>query len=379
MHFESRGVRAVSRARLLAPIAILFYIGTGCLSQRKSAAPEMPCFVRLEPLLSLHPAWKQVARNDALAARVNALSRPEVSSVVFPQPPPVTYSTDIPPQQIESRQKRQREDAERYVRQLKEFLLARNKEQVVRDVQTFQRAERARLTREAEQRDAQERSMRDTFAQQDRQLRAESQRLEVRAIVFRLNVEQFTGQLRKDSEIMLEQVEREKRAVDEKRTTLASELEQKVAHLRKSREAEFAETVQRYKQQREAELQESMERLLAGEMERLKIESEAIAPLSDALPETLKPEALAVPASPDAKAAFARAMPGWERALERERTVWKEQKARLIALIRQETEQAVRQVAAQQGWKLVLPGTPGAQDATGAVARLLRGQWKNAP
>jgi hypothetical protein len=262
---------------------------------------------------------------------------------------------------------------------LKEFLLARNKEQVVRDVQTFQRAERARLTREAEQRDAQERSMRDTFAQQDRQLRAESQRLEVRAIVFRLNVEQFTGQLRKDSEIMLEQVEREKRAVDEKRTTLASELEQKVAHLRKSREAEFAETVQRYKQQREAELQESMERLLAGEMERLKIESEAIAPLSDALPETLKPEALAVPASPDAKAAFARAMPGWERALERERTVWKEQKARLIALIRQETEQAVRQVAAQQGWKLVLPGTPGAQDATGAVARLLRGQWKNAP
>src|SRR5690349_13015517 len=106
MLLRARGRAAVSETRLCAFFLILCVVMTGCRSNQEPS-PRPRRFVRLDSLLTLHPAWNQVSALDQEAAQFSSvtLQAAALHYTPAPMPPPFVPPDTLPANLAKDREK----------------------------------------------------------------------------------------------------------------------------------------------------------------------------------------------------------------------------------------------------------------------------------
>jgi len=371
----TRGGVVARKALLLALLSINLGLA-GC--QRKAAQPPRH-YVRLEALLPLHPIWEQVARLESLAQATRQSAQQQAASLRLEASPlPVSFPAPVavPPSLEQERRARIAEDARRRIQGLAEELRRRNAELL--------RREEAAGARQLENQVAAARTeLEGALLARQANIRTEYEGklnpLRFKSVIFETQVRGFSGQPQQDAQAQLNAINAEVARLEQERDTRLAEAQEQMQRDLAARKQELTRQYNARLAQRRAELETLAARQVQREEASLSAQSEPIPPLGSASLGTLPPTVpLPPPASPDtvAPAAFAQAQGQVAAAGSRQRAEVEAQKAHFVALIREDTRQAVLAISHRQGWVLVPQGTPGASDWTQAVAGELRAQWQ---
>ncbi len=369
--------RAQYRARVrwlqsLALIGIIAWVA-GC---RSAPAPGGKYYVRLDALLPLHPGWAQVVSLQSVSGVVQTAPAQATALHLPTSPLPAAFPAPVavPPNLEQERRQRIVEDARRRLAALAEELRRRNAERSQAEERLGQRELAARL---AAARVALEAAL---PAQLDRIARAFETRLtplNFKEIVFRTQVRGFTGQPRQDAQTQLQAVLDEIARLNQERDTQLAEARAQVQRQLDADRAqwtrELADRLAKYRRQLETLAAQQVAREQTG----LNAAAEPIPPLSSlAAPTASTAPPLQPPTEPNTGAVFGQAQAQVNVAVRQQQADLAAQKAQMIAALRDDTQQAVLQIARQGGWTLVAQGVPGARDGTDTVAKALRAQWQ---
>lgn len=374
--------RPVSFAFRLVPLPFLCLLpllgGSGLIGCRRSA-PSVPQYtVRLDPLLPLHPLWGQVATLDDIQARLNtpATALQAMEWEARPLPPAFAVPEIIPPDLARERQKRIEADANRYVEQLEEFLRQRDEDVFARVERSERKAMEARLAEELANRIEE---LRESNKKQADTLSNQIRLLQFRDVPFQSQIRTFKGQPLQDAQIQHRQLLARIAALSERRDALLADVRpQAEKEMQPRREQALAELQEKLRRRREESAQK-IAAALERARERLRAEAEAIPPLEQVAQSlALPPVSSAVSPLPPASSVFLPARTKMEAVQRQQSAHIMTQRERLLAAIREDTRNAVLQVAHQEGWQLRETGAAGIADHTEAVAETLKTQWKPA-
>jgi hypothetical protein len=376
---RKQGGDRVRYAPLLALFGTCIFLSAGC--RRPPEPPAAHRFVRIEALLSLHPAWEQVTSLDRTASRFPAAKALAIGLHWQPSPLPAPFTPPdtFPKRLAEEREQRIKEDAARYVAQLERSLNARRDD-------LYRRAERG----EKRQLQAAEAQVLATTIARMRALN-EVQALGLQrkidtlgyrdaALVAQISYyNQFNAdQLIRDAQSQVDQVRRQIRDLTAQRQQVLEEdvrprAEQAIVPEQKRLRAESDTRLK----QRLTELDANVQQQIAQEKARLQQEPAPIKPLAELPipPFNARATPLILPPAPPAAADIGQAQAVVDAGLARQQKTWQAQRANLVSMIRADTVQAVMQIARQKGWKPVIEGRPFQPDATSEVAAMLRAQW----
>jgi hypothetical protein len=291
-----------------------------------------------------------------------------------PLPPAFPAPVVIPANLAQERRQRIAEDARRRIAGLTQELRRRNEERVRREERAAQRQLEARLAAAKAEREA---ALPARLEAIRREAVQQIEPLRYKEVVFLSQTREFTSQPLLDAQTQLNAVRAEiARLTDEREARLAdarAEVQRQLDADRAKWTAELEQNLAR----RRAELEALAARQIAHEEASLAAETEPIPDLGTALPPPPGPaEQPQPPIAPPTDAAFARARAQVGAAVSQQQAALEAQRQRLLAAIRKDTEQAVIQVARQQGWTLAPEGAAGASDMTATVAEALRAQWQ---
>src|SRR5437762_2713192 len=123
MLLQARGGEAARFARLLA----FFTIGSVVIAGCRSTGGPLPApryYVRLDSLLTLHPAWSQVTALDQQTAQFSSAQQQAATLryATAPLPQPFAPPETVPANLAKEREKRVKEDARRYIVNLERSL-----------------------------------------------------------------------------------------------------------------------------------------------------------------------------------------------------------------------------------------------------------------
>lgn len=326
----------------------------------------------MQDLLPLHPLWsRSIILQQRLPEQKTGGNLHVPGHVFHPLPPPLAEPGALPPDLTRERQRRLEADARQYVQQLEEFLRQRASDALARLERAERKAIDARMTDARERRIAAET---EENRKQAQQLTGEITRLRIRRIAFESQIRTFKGQPRADAQKQLGILDARIAALEAERTRKLDDVRPRIfQEIEQQREQLLQELAEKIRARRAAE-EHTIAEALSGARERLRFEAEALAPLS--LPEQNAPHPQAVsqlhePASRTTQ----KTQHALQRAWQNNRTAQEAQHRRLLARIRADTEKTVQQIALQEGWIPVPPGTPGAPDRTEQVAQTLRRIW----
>jgi len=369
----AQGGAAARGALLLALLSIGVAAG-GC---RRASAPSAPrVFVRLEALLPLHPTWAQVTSLQRMAQTGQSAQAQAAGLRLATSPLPPTFPAPIaiPANLAQERRQRIAEDARRRIAGLTQELRRRNEERVRREERAAQRQLAARLAAAKAEREAalpaRLEAIRREAAQQIEPLR-------YKEVVFLSQTREFTSQPLLDAQTQLNAVRAEIARLTDERDARLADAQAEVQRQLDADRAKWTAELEQNLARRRAELEALAARQIAREEASLAAETEPIPDLGTALPPPPGPaEQPQPPTALPTDAAFARARAQVGAASSQQQAALEAQRQRLLAAIRKDTEQAVIQVARQQGWTLAPEGAAGASDMTATVAEALRAQWQ---
>ena len=117
-----RGEGVARKALLLALLTINSMSGQGC--KQPAIVNTTPQAVRVDALLTLHPAWAQVIALDQTVSKfTDRLPMREPAAVpLTPMPPDLNMPAPLPPTVTQDRQQRTRDYETQYLQQLAETL-----------------------------------------------------------------------------------------------------------------------------------------------------------------------------------------------------------------------------------------------------------------
>lgn len=368
----ARGARRLALVSLWGVMSLF----VGCRPAPLLLTPKR--YVRMESLLPLHPAWAQVLSLDRIARQMRVAAPPAFSFTPLP-PAPQAFAPPPaePPGLAAQRQERIRADALRYERQLEQALTDS-------DRLLFNRQERTERKR-VQQQMAQERAKRLDVLQtealhQTRDISRQITRLQFRIVALKSQLNVYTDQPLQDAQIQYRQALAQVAALRQKlRDVLADvepEVERQLRALQPQLEAASQQRLQQFQEQQAADRAQKIAR------ERQNLES-AVTPLPATLtaplplPSDARETPLALPTSADAARSLQRGAVQVQGAVARQAAQWERERHLLLDTIRNDTEQALKQIARKQGWQLVAPQTVGATDATAAVIPALTAQWRH--
>ena len=357
----------------LALCLVPFCLSSGC--RRLAVAPATPRSARIEALLPLHPAWEQTQALNRVVAGLAPFNR-VLSGAVPPLPPPFAFTQTAPKNMADERKKRIQDDAEQYLIQLTSFLIADNAQRLAREVRARQRQADAQYRRELETKIAE---LTAAAAKQRNALNAQINRLGYKLVAYDSQGRIFIGQSQRDAKEAAKQVTRQIDDLTAQRDAISSDFRSAAVAQMRTRRAELNQSVSDFRKRRAEQLAAELRDQIDNRSRQLDAAASAITTFGANLPATPKPAAVPTPPPPDFSAANRAAQAQIASALQRQNIAANAQRDRLLAVIRADTEQAVAQIAARENWKLVPVGTQGATDATDAVAKALREQWKPAP
>ena len=371
------GEEAAQRALLLALLISCIMCWSGC--RHNDLSPIGRHSVRVDALLSLHPAWAQVTSLDHAIAEFQAHT-PQ-SGQIAPDLPPMP-SRFTPPQTVPSnlaqeRQRAARENAARYVQQLADSLRLRDEGVLQREEEREAKETLAQYRRELA---ARETGIRAERTRQARELDRQITKLRFQDVAFQTQIAVYKDQALADATLQHNKLLAEINTLSEQRAALvdAATIQSLAVAAMQPRRLELdAASARRLKEKGEAFAKQRADRVQA-EQSRLVNQIEDLPPIEQTPlpPDDGREAPLALPPAGESQAAMNAAEAQMRGSRTQQQAAWTAQRNRLIAAIRSDTQNAVAQIAQQRGWKLVLPGTPLAQDDTSAVAPLLRAQWQ---
>lgn len=348
----------------------------GC---RPAAVPAQPrVTVRLSALLPLHPSWEHVRSLDRTIASVGTL--PTLTPPVAPPPLPAAF---VPPQSVPASLVRERlaraaADADRYLRQLAEFLRLRNQDLIARE----RKLEKVRIATEvAAARARIDAEVRSVIGAQWQELSRELYRLGFREVAINSQVKSYTDQPLQDALRQQTLVRAQIATLENRRTQLNATINPTIeANLQPERGRAQAASDERIRLRTEA-FEKELQARLAAERTLVGARPDPIAPIGSALTPLPNPREtpLTLVSSAQSATLLQRAQAQTAAAAARQRTNGQAERNRLIAAIRADTEQAAEQIARQQKWTLVPENSPNARDETETIASHLREQWQQRP
>jgi hypothetical protein len=345
----------------------------GC---RSKPAPGGKYFVRLDTLLPLHPAWAQVTSLTQMSQALQAAPAQAATLRLPVSPLPASFpAPETVPRNLEQeRLQRIASDVQRRIAALTQDLRRRNEERL----RAAERAGRKELeARLANAKVTLEAALPARLEQIRREYEARITPLGFKAVAFETQVTGFGGQARQDARVQL-------KAVRDEISRLNQEQDVRLAEARTQVQNELVADQTRWTKELETRLaqqRQELERLaaehIAQEQASLNGAAAPIPPLASLTSSVVAPQASPQPpAVPKAGPAFGQAQAQVHAAVQQQKADMEAQRVRLIATIRSDTQQAVAQIARQEGWQLVAEGAAGARDATRAVADALRAQWR---
>ena len=363
----------------LAFVFIAWILAAGC--RQAPTLLSARHYVRLSALLPLHPNWAQIVslqRKEAAFATASAQAA-RLQWAASPLPGPFSPPKTLPLNLIRERQARLREDTDHYIAQLGTYLHDRNAAQITREERAGQKQVEAQITQEAA---AREEQLRAGNAIKAAVIARRIGRLGFRDVALRAQMRVLTDRPLVDARLQERQVH----------TEIDSLTAQREALLTADVSAQVAREIQPRREQLLTDLRARMQKQLDAlntsmtqRMQRVKARLEALAgsvPAESGIaPPTGKapPAPLTVSTWPQTVRAVRTAQAQVGAALTQRRADWQTQRARLMAVITKDTQEAVMQIARRQGWTLVPQGSLRATDATDAVAQALRTQWQQGP
>ena len=379
MLISVRGEGAARGAPLLALLVIGVSVGSGC--KKPEIIDTGPHSVRVESLLTLHPAWEQVVSLDRAVAQFT--TRPALSGAVAPDLPPMPAPLPplpaVPPTAPQQRQQRTHDYENQYLQQLARTLLMQDETYLTRLEKRLTQESDTQYQKELAERKASIRAERVRRAEVlDRQIRL----LSLRDVTFQTQLQVYKGQAYEDALLQDKQLQAQIAVLSKEADDLVSQdiISGLAQDALKTRPQEL-------KAQATGQVEQERQALAARRADRIKQEQGKLTYEPEPLPSidtTPLPPAdsretpLNLAPGQQAPAAMQAADALVKQAVTRQQAVWQAQRERLLAAIRADTQQAVAQIARQRGWKLVPAGSPRAHDETDAVRPLLRAQWQQA-
>jgi hypothetical protein len=369
------GGAATHNALCLAWFGLSLSFWAGCRGRPAAAVPLRT--VRLEALLPLHPAWRQALLLQREAQQFRE-SRPRPDGIVLELPGlPSNFASPqkVPQSLIDERRNRLKQEAARYVDSFAEQLAARNN--AIYDQEA--RAGRADLEATYQRQLAARRKvLQDEADRRAAMLLVARERLQYRLIALRSQISAYTEQARIDAVAQRDRIRQDVARIDSERLALLDAVgPEAIKQMVKERERMEAELAQRLAA-RKRELDQDLKDQTARELARLTEMPDPIPAIGSTPPPAryLHETPLPLPTQQQTLQAVQAAQALVDARAAAKQPALQAQQARLIALIRDDTMQAVEQIARQRGWKLVPYGTRGAIDATATAATAIREQWK---
>jgi hypothetical protein len=374
-----RGEGAARGAQLLALLVIGVSVGTGC--RRPEIIDSGPHAVRVESLLTLHPAWEQIVSLDRTISQFT--TPPPLSGMAAPDLPPMPTLLPplpaVPPTAPQQRQQRTLDYETQYLQQLAQTLRLQDETYLTRLAKRLTQESEAQYQKELAGRIASIRAERVRRAEVlDRQIRL----LSLRDVAFQTQLRVYTGQAYDDALLQDKQLQAQIAALSKEADDLVSQdiISGMALEALKTRLQELKAQAERQVEQERQALEARRADRVKKEQGKLTYEPEPL-PSIDTMPlppADSRETPLNVAPGVQAPAAMQSADTLVKQAVERQQSVWQAQRERLLTVIRADTQQAVAQIARQRGWKLVPVGTPRAHDETDTVRPLLRAQWQQA-
>lgn len=337
--------------------------------------------VRVEALLTLHPAWQEVASLDRAIAQFT--NRPPLSGNVAPPLPQMPTGfvppPDLPATLPQQRQRRAQEYEDQYLRQLGETLRLHDETFLTRLGRKLEQGAKLQYQKELDARQASIRA--DRLAQAailDRQITA----LRFRDVAFLTQIKVYKDQALLDAQFQHQELLSQIASLSAQDDALVAP-----AGIALAAQTALGARLEDLRAEAVRQVAQETQRLAALRAERVKREQTKLVYEPDPLPSLdttpLPPPderetPLALPTGTQSADAMRAANGVVTQAAQRQRLAWTAQRDRLIAVIRADTQQGVEQIARQRGWTLAPAGAPGAIDATDTVKPLLRAQWRQA-
>jgi hypothetical protein len=333
--------------------------------------------VRIEALLPLHPAWQQMLLLRQEAEQFSS-SQPRPDGIVLALhglPSNFSVPQKVPASLVAERRRRLEDEAARYVASYSAQLTARN------DARYRQEADAARATLEAVyQREfaALRKTLQDKADSRASILLAEKVRIQFRLVALGSQVAAYKDQAQLDAVLQRDRLRTGVAAIDRERLAVLAAVELNAIEQMAGKRAGLESDLARKLVLRRSELDQDVKDLTARELARLSELPDPIPAIGTTLPPAryLHETALPLPTPQETLQALQSAQDVVDTRVRGKEAAWQAQQARLIGLIRADTQQAVEEIAMERGWKLTPEGTHGAVDATQVAASAIKAQWK---
>lgn len=384
MLLSVQGEGTAHKALLLALLILLITSGgliQGCKQPVLGSAAHQS--VRVETLLSLHPAWAQVVTLDRtinqFAHRIPV--QEVIASPLPPMPPNLSAPPPLPPTIVQDRQQRTRDYETQYLQQLAETLRLQDEIYLTRLARRLEKEAESQYQKDLAERTAAIRAGRLREAKDlDRQITI----LQFKDVAFQSQLRAYSSneQAYSDADLQHKRIEVLIKELSTKADILVS-----AAIISDLAKTALATRRQELQLQAEKQVEQERQDLAAKRAEHIKQEQGKLTSDPDLIPSietTPMPQAeeKETPLAPLSSALSEGGMREAENvvksALTEQQKSWQAQRERLIATIRADTQQAINQIAQERKWLLVPPGTPHSQDVTDIVKPLLQTQWKQA-
>ena len=356
----------------LLGLTILLTGGCG----RVKPPPDVSRSVRTEDLLSLHPLWKNVEAFDRRLAtfegkastRFGPLAPLPISSL-----PPLAYRETPAENLSKQRQDRIKTDTEKYLAQLETYLRGNAKQRLAGEVRNLSRAREAEIQKKIAAR------VLELTAETEKRrtdIKSKLRPLQYRAVAYGSQLKITLGLTHDAIDKALKATNTEIERLIAEDSALPTDFLRQAQQQFSGERNRARQEVEAFRLRRQRELDAEVNGQITSRTKLLSEQRTAIPSLDDmptipSLPETQRavgelPKFLSMPTAETSGA----------RPDARTETEWAKQRAKLVATIRRDTEQAVLQEAQREGWTLVPAGTAGSVDATEEVRPLLIAQWK---
>ena len=362
-------------------LCLISMTSVGC--RPPAPAPVKRRYVQLQSLLPLHPAWRQLMMLREESTRFGAVQmRPDRVSLDLPAlPSNFNPPQSVPPNRVNERQQRLAEEAIRRVARDAAQISATNEAKFRLEARAARAEMNADYKRKLGDRIAAIRQERETEAAA---LQKRINQLGFRVVALQTQVNAYgdqASQARDDALLQRDRLSAEVAALDAQRL---QKLDSK--SMLADATAAMAPELKQMTQATEDHLAARRKQLDQEAADRIALFRERLAQRRDPIralgsipppPQYLHEAPLPFPARRETLQAIQNAQALVASEAGHRRADWQAQQERLLALIRSDTQQAVDQVARQQGWTLTAEGAPGASDATASVAAALRAQWRS--
>lgn len=381
--FPGRRGEAVARgALLLALFLVLLAECAGC----RHPANRSPArrFVRIDALLTLDPAWAQVAALDGAVAEAVRSGRPvggirwSGQRMMRPFSPRAEFAWP----QITEHTSVVEEYARHYLDDEARILRVRDAERLARE----ERIQRRRLNLQvAEERARLRESIRLKHLRAADDIAAQIIALGYRQVALNSQVRSYTGQSQLDAHRQWDTVTAEIAGLTRQQAALLRDIGPEVQRALESRRRELEQGLEARLQISVSAARTQAETMDAAIQRRLASALSAsgrqslplqLAGAAGSAATRYVPMPLSLPMPLNASSSITNAARTVAEASGAEDVAWSAARGRLLDAIRVDTRGAVEQIARARGWVLVHEGTRAASDATADMEAALRSQWR---